>query len=158
MTMTKTTIAAQTSSPPLGVVGLFTAATELAGRFPLWIVLLMARVAVGEVFWKSGQSKLASWDTTILLFANEYQVPVLSPETAAVLAAATEVGCAVLLFAGLGSRFAAAALLGLVAVIQLFVYPENWAEHLLWASMLVLIATRGAGLLSIDHVIRRWFA
>jgi len=156
MTMTKTE--PHMSAAPIGIVGLFTWATDLAGRFPLWIVLLMARIAAGDVFWKSGQSKLASWDTTILLFANEYQVPVLSPETAASLAAATEVGCAVLLFAGLGSRFAATALLGLVAVIQLFVYPENWAEHLLWATLLVLIATRGAGLLSIDHLIRRWFA
>ena len=158
MTMTKTSMSPHMSALPMGVVGLFAAATDLAGRFPLWIVLLMARVAAGEVFWKSGQTKLASWETTILLFANEYQVPVLSPEMAATLATATEIGCAVLLFAGLGSRFAAGALLGLVAVIQLFVYPGSWAEHLLWATLLVLIATRGAGLLSIDHAIRRWFS
>jgi putative oxidoreductase len=158
MTMTKTSIAPQMSASPGSLVRLFTTATDLAGRFPLWVVLAMARIAAGDVFWKSGQSKLASWDTTILLFVNEYQVPVLAPETAAALATVTEIGCALLLFAGLGSRFAAAALLGLVAVIQLFVYPASWAEHLLWATLLVLIATRGAGLLSLDHVIRRWFA
>jgi putative oxidoreductase len=48
-------------------------------------------------------------------------------------------------------------LLGMTFVIQVFVYPANWAEHLTWASLLGLILTRGAGALSIDHWLARRF-
>ena len=48
-----------------------------------------------------------------------------------------------------------AALLGMTLVIQTFVYPENWSEHLLWASILAYVLTRGAGVLSVDHLVAR---
>jgi putative oxidoreductase len=88
----------------------------------------------------------------------EYRVPVLPPDVAAVLATAAELGGAVLIFLGLFTRFAALALLGVVAVIQLFVFPGHWAEHLLWASLLLLLLARGAGVLSLDHVALHFFS
>ena len=90
------------------------------------------------------------------LFADEYQVPLLAPDVAALLATAAEITCPILLVIGLGARFASAALLGMTFVIQTFVYPENWSEHLLWAAILITVLTRGAGLLSVDHMIGRW--
>ena len=42
-------------------------------------------------------------------------------------------------------------------VIQLFVDPESWTEHLLWASILTYILTRGPGTISADHLIARRF-
>jgi len=42
-------------------------------------------------------------------------------------------------------------------VIEVFVYPEQWIEHLMWASILVFILTRGPGALSLDHLIARRF-
>jgi putative oxidoreductase len=80
-------------------------------------------------------------------------VPLLPPEIAAYLAAAVELTCPVLLLFGFGARFGAAALLGMTLVIQTFVYPENWIEHLTWATLLLLVLTRGAGWLSVDHLI-----
>ena len=130
---------------------------RMADATPLSVVQLASRVAVAAVFWKSAQSKLASWQVTEQLFAMEYHVPLLPPEIAAPLATATELCGALLIFFGLGARFGALALLGVVAVIQLFVYPQSWVEHLLWASLLLLILLRGAGTFSIDHVIRRYF-
>lgn len=126
-----------------------------AGRFPVTILSLMMRVAIGMVFLKSGLTKIASWDITISLFQDEYMVPLLPPELAAYLAAATELGCSALIFAGLATRLAALPLLGMTLVIQTFVYPQNWIEHLTWASMLLFLITRGPGMLSVDHVIRR---
>lgn len=126
-------------------------------RFPLSILLAMARIGVGAVFFKSGLVKIASWQATVQLFAFEYQVPLLPPEVAAILAASVELSAPVLLFAGFGARFAAAAMLGMTFVIQVFVYPANWAEHLTWASLLGLILTRGAGAISIDRWIARRF-
>jgi len=128
-----------------------------AERFPLSLLLLMSRIGVGAVFFKSGLVKIASWQATVQLFAFEYQVPLLPPEIAAILAATVELSAPVLLFAGFGARFAAAAMLGMTLVIQVFVYPANWAEHLTWASLLGFILTRGAGALSIDRWLARRF-
>lgn len=140
---------------PLGVLALADAVRRLLTRFPLAFVELTMRVGVGAVFFKSGLTKIASWDTTLVLFENEYALPLLPPELAATLAAGFELACPVLLVLGLGARFGAAALLGMTAVIQIFVYPENWAEHLLWASAFAYVLTRGAGALSLDHLVAR---
>ncbi|MDX1528660.1 MAG: DoxX family membrane protein, partial [Gammaproteobacteria bacterium] len=83
--------------------------------------------------------------------------PVLPPELAAYMATAAELICPVLLLAGLAARLGALALLGVTAVIQIFVYPQSWAEHLLWASIFVYVLTQGPGKLSLDYAIRRYF-
>ena len=139
------------------VVALYGGLLNLAEKIPLSIAQLASRVAVAHVFWNAAQSKLASWPITQQLFAMEYQVPILPPDIAAVLATAAELGGAVLLFLGLFARLGALALLGVVAVIQLFVFPGSWGEHLLWASLLFFILSRGAGNISIDYLARRYF-
>lgn len=121
---------------------------------PMSAVQLAGRIAVAEVFWRSSQSKLASWQTTVQLFANEYRVPLLPADTSATLATAAELTGAVLLVLGLATRASALALLGLVSVIQFFVYPENWPDHILWAALLLLLLKSGAGKLSVDHLLR----
>jgi putative oxidoreductase len=136
--------------------GLVEGVTERLGRFPLAILQLIFRFSVASVFFKSGHSKILSWDTTILLFANEYRVPVLSPEVAAALSASCELGCSALIFIGLLTRLATLPLLGMVFVIQAFVYPENWVEHLTWAAMLMFLLTRGPGPVSLDHLLKGW--
>ncbi len=94
---------------------------------------------------KAGLTKIASWETTVQLFADEYKVPVLSPDLAATMGATFELGCSTLLVFGLGTRLATLPLLGMIAVIQTFVYPHAYAEHLTWASLLMFLLTRGAG-------------
>jgi len=127
------------------------------GRFPLALLQLLFRFSIAAVFWNSGMTKLASWQTTIVLFRDEYRVPVLPPELAATLAASVELTCPVLLVLGLGARLATLPMLGMTFVIETFVYPQDWIEHLGWASFLLFILTRGPGLLSLDHVIARRF-
>ncbi len=123
-------------------------------RFPYAVLAVVLRLAVAEVFWSSGQSKLLSWSTTVALFKQEYRVPLLPPELAAYLAATIELTTPVLLVLGLLVRPAAAVLLGMTAVIEIFVYPDAWPTHLQWAAMLLVLLTRGAGALSIDRAIR----
>lgn len=154
--MTSTTLSPGSSSSS-HLVTMYGGLLNLAEKIPLSIAQLASRVAVAHVFWNSAQSKLASWPITQQLFAMEYQVPILPPDIAAVLATAVELGGAVLLFLGLFARLGALALLGVVAVIQLFVFPGSWGEHLLWASLLFLILARGAGNISIDYLARRYF-
>ena len=126
---------------------------ELLGQFPLPLLQLMFRLAVASVFIKAGLTKIASWETTVQLFANEYNVPVLPPELAARMAATFELGCSALLIAGLATRLATLPLLGMIAVIQTFVYPNAYAEHLTWASLLLFLLTRGAGPWSLDRAL-----
>jgi putative oxidoreductase len=126
---------------------------ETLGRFPLPIVQLLFRAAVAGVFLKAGLNKVASWQFTVQLFADEYKVPVLPPEIAATMAATFELTCSTLLLFGLATRLATLPLLGMILTIQLFVYPSAWSEHLTWASILVFILTRGAGPISLDRVL-----
>jgi len=153
--MTATASAASSSSRFSVITGALCAGRAILERFPTSILALAFRVGVAMVFWKSGLTKISSWDSTVALFDMEYMVPVLPAAVAAFLATVTELGCSALLVLGLGTRFAAAALLGMTFVIQVFVYPEHWTDHLLWASILAYLVTRGAGTLSLDHLIGR---
>lgn len=118
---------------------------------PYTLLALPLRLAVATVFWNSGMTKLANWDTTIALFTDEYRLPLLPPEVAAYLAAGIELSTPVLLMLGFLTRPAAAVLFGMTTVIEVFVYPQAWPTHIQWAAMLLVLLCRGPGALSIDH-------
>lgn len=157
MTMTQHMPQQMTTTGGRSLVDRYRAALGLADAIPLSLVQLAARVAVAHVFWQSAQTKLASWPVTLQLFAMEYRIPVLDPTVAAPLATAAEITGSILIFFGLFARLGALMLLGVTATIQIFVYPENWAEHLIWASMLFLVFARGAGVVSLDWLAGRFF-
>ncbi len=90
------------------------------------------------------------------LFRDEYQLPLVSPELAAYGAAVAEHLLPVLLLIGLGTRFAALALLVMTAVIQFLVYPDAWSLHGTWATILLYLAATGPGRLSLDHWLKGW--
>jgi putative oxidoreductase len=126
-------------------------AIALLDLFPPSIIQLMFRIAIAAVFWSSGLTKIASWDTTIALFRNEYMVPLLPPEVAAVMSATFELSCSALIVVGLATRLATLPLLGMTFVIEVFVYSEYWTMHLMWASVLLFLLTKGPGVFSLDH-------
>ena len=136
----------------------FIALRDWLGRFPLAIIQLAMRIAVGSVFFKAGLLKYNSWEFAVKLFEDEYKVPVLAPAVAARLAMFNELTWPMFLFLGLATRFATFPLLVMISVIQIFVYPQAWGDNLLWASILVFLLTRGAGTLSLDHLIERYLA
>lgn len=124
-------------------------------RFPLSLLQLAMRIGVGAVFFRSGLLKIDSWQFTVQLFRDEYKVPLLDPVLAAQAAAIVELGIPPLLFVGLATRLATLPLLGMILVIQTLVYPNAWSDHLMWASALLLVLTRGPGVFSLDHIIAR---
>jgi putative oxidoreductase len=126
-------------------------------RVPYTLLAIPLRLAVATVFWNSGLTKIASWDTTITLFTDDYQVPLLPPEIAAYMGTAVELTTPVLLVLGLLTRPAAAVLLGMTAFIEIFVYPLAWPTHIQWAAMLLVLLCRGPGNLSLDFLLQRWF-
>ena len=136
-------------------LAMFDRARQWLAGFPLSILQLAMRIGVGAVFFKAGLLKYNSPEFTVLLFRDEYQVPLLAPEVAARLAMINELTIPILLFLGLATRLATLPLLGMIAVIQIFVYPNAWTDHFMWGSALVFVLTRGPGALSLDHVIAR---
>jgi putative oxidoreductase len=121
------------------------------------LALLLTRLALAGVFWRSGRSKVVegTWltisDATHFLFAEEYSKVPLPPEVAAVLATGAEHLFPVLLVLGLATRLSALALLGMTLTIQFFVYPDAWwPVHSLWSAMCLILMARGSGLLGLD--------
>lgn len=122
---------------------------------PYALLALPLRLAVATVFWNSAMTKLSNWDTALALFTDEYKVPLLPPDVAAYVVVSIELTTPVLLVLGLFTRPVALVLLGMVSVIEIFVYPLAWPTHIQWAAMLLILLTRGAGKWSLDHLIWR---
>lgn len=130
---------------------------QVLNRVPLSLLQLLMRIGVGSVFFNAGLLKYRSWELTLLLFRDEYKVPLFDPALMARMATFNELTFSTLLFLGLATRLATLPFLGMIVVIQTFVYPNAWIEHLVWASILLFLLTRGGGALSIDHLIARHF-
>lgn len=145
-----------TDAPATGIIGLWNRCT---GKMEQWIshnlIALAARIAIAAIFFYSARTKvdglLSIKDSTFTLFAEEYKVPLLPPEFAAHMATYAEHLFPILLVLGLCTRLSAAALLGMTAVIQIFVYPDAWPTHLTWAVPMLYLIGRGGGSWTIDH-------
>jgi putative oxidoreductase len=134
---------------------------DLADRIGAWIghdiIALASRFALAAIFWLSGRTKvdglLTVNDTAYTLFREDYKVPLLPPEFAAHMATYAEHLFPVLLVIGLATRLSALGLLGMTAVIQIFVYPDAWPTHLTWAVPMLYLIGRGGGRLSADTIL-----
>jgi putative oxidoreductase len=131
----------------------FTRLRDRLEAVPYTALAVPLRLAAATVFWNSAMTKLANWDTAVALFADEYQLPLLPPELAAYVALGVELAAPVFLLLGLLARPAAAVLLAMTAVIEIFVYPLAWPTHLQWAAILLVLLCRGPGALSVDRLL-----
>jgi putative oxidoreductase len=150
------TIMTTSQRPAFHPLALAERAIGLLNAIPYSAIALVARAATFSVFFRSGMVKLADWSATLSLFENEYHVPVLPPEVAAYMAASLELGGSVLVLVGLATRASVLALLGMILVIQTFVYPQAWPDHIQWVGFMFLLLARGPGLISLDALIARW--
>lgn len=141
-----------TVKPAPALRALYFRLAGMGGVIPDAPIRFAMRLAVAAVFFNSGLLKVNSWELTLLLFRDEYMLPVLPTVLAAQMATAMELAVPPFLAAGLLTRLATLPLLGMVAVIQTFVYPQAWPEHLLWASILLFVLARGPGAWSLDRL------
>lgn len=163
---------AASSRPPSGLQAWPARIRALSARVPESAVALLGRFGVAATFWNSGQTKIEGFVLDVVagrlelgwprlapsavdLFRDEYRLPLLAPELAAVLAATGEHLLPAMLLVGLGTRGAALGLLGMTAVIQALVYPGAYATHATWAAVLLWLVVRGPGALSLDAPIAR---
>jgi putative oxidoreductase len=144
----------------------------LMGRIPHSLIAFAGRFSVAAVFWKSGQTKIEGLavdlingefslgmphlsDSALYLFQEEYRLPLIPPELAAPMAAFAEHLFPVLILFGLMTRFSALALLLMTLTIQIFVYPDAYPTHGVWAAVLLYLIANGPGRISLDHWIAR---
>lgn len=140
----------------------------LFGRIPDTLIALIARFSIAGVFWKSGQTKVEGLaidlingeftlglpslsDSALYLFQEEYRLPLIAPELAAPMAAFAEHLFPILILFGLATRLSALALLVMTLTIQIFVYPDAWPTHGVWATVLLYLMAHGPGRASVDH-------
>lgn len=156
-----------------GAMGRFVSAVNsLLSRVPHDFLAALTRFSVAAVFWKSGQTKVENFaidivegkfsigaprfaEATVDLFREEYRLPLLPPELAALAAAVAEHVFPALILIGLATRMSAFALLVMTLVIQVLVYPGAYATHGVWAASLLYLMKEGPGRLSLDHVIAK---
>lgn len=131
------------------------------------VVALLARFSIAGVFWRSGQTKVeglavdlvdgraqVGWprlsSSAVDLFRDEYALPLLPPEAAALMATAAEHLLPAMVLLGVATRLGATGLLAMTAVIQFLVYPGAWTTHGVWAAVLLGLMLHGPGALSLD--------
>lgn len=163
--MNTTTI---TASGAGAIAGQIKRVIALLGRIPDSFTAIIGRFSIAAVFWLSGQTKIdgfainiingdfhLGWphlnDTALMLFEEEYKLPFISPAVAAPMAAFAEHFFPIMLLLGLATRFSALALLGMTLVIEIFVYPDAYPTHGVWATVLLFLIAKGPGKLSLDH-------
>lgn len=135
----------------------------LSGCWVEGMALLLGRLALAGIFWRSGRTKIAegTWleisDTARFLFETEYSGVPLPADVAAPLTAYAEHLFPALLALGLMTRLSALALLVMTLVIQIFVFPEAWwTVHIVWVALAAMLISRGGGVLSLDAALSRW--
>lgn len=146
-------------TPPSSSAPILSGPARLAERLmPMSLLLLIQRLGIAATFFLSGRTKvegvLTLTDSTFELFRTDYALPLLPPVTAAYLATYAEHIFPILLVAGLFTRYAAAALLGMTLVIEIFVYPDAWPIHLTWAGLLLPLIALGGGRFTLDRLVR----
>jgi putative oxidoreductase len=130
---------------------------RLLSALPEVLPQTLARLIPAVIFWQSGQTKVEGFhikSSTWYLFKEEYALPLIPSDWAAVGAVTAEHLFPVLLVLGLFTRLSALGLLGMTLVIEIFVYPDAYLTHGLWAIAFLWIIARGPGPLSLDRILR----
>ncbi len=138
-------------------IALYARVKAMLDGVPWYYLVLPMRIAAFSVFMRSGLVKLDDWSSTLALFADEYKVPVLPPALSAYMATTIELGASTLILLGLATRFAALAVIGMIATIQIFVYPMAWPDHIQWLAFLIPILVWGPGRFALDTLVGRLF-
>jgi len=117
------------------------------------------RLYISKVFFLSGLTKIRDWDTTVMLFQEEYRVPLLPPELAAFMGTAGELVLPVFLATGLATRFAAMGLtfVNVMAVVSYWHFLNTaesaLAQHVYWGVLILVVLLHGPGKLSLDAIV-----
>lgn len=147
---------------------------KVFSRIPDSFIAALGRFSIAAVFWKSGQTKIEGLSIDLIsgdfhlgiprlsesalgLFREEYRLPLVPPELAAPAAAFAEHFFPILILLGLATRFSALALLVMTLTIEIFVYPDAYPTHGVWATVLIYLIAKGPGKVSLDYWLEKKF-
>jgi len=164
--------ASTSTAPSPSVAALINSIVSVFSRIPDSLIALIGRFSIAAIFWKSGQTKVEGFavdlvsgdfqfgwphlsESALELFRSEYRLPLLPPELAAPMAAFGEHFFPILILLGLATRFSSLALLVMTLTIQIFVYPDAYPTHGVWATVLLVLIAKGPGSISIDHCLAK---
>jgi putative oxidoreductase len=115
-------------------------------------VHVLFRISIASIFLRAGLIKIANWPLAVQLFQDDYRVPLLGPSMGLGVVTVTELVSSALILSGFLTRLATLPLLGMIAIIVIFVSTSAWVEHLTRVSILLFLLVRGGGAMSLDHV------
>lgn len=118
------------------------------------VTLLATRCYLAWIFFSAGLTKIRDWESTLFLFEEEYNVPLLSPGIAAYMGTGGELILPIMLALGIMNPVGAIGLsiLNLVAVLSLEeIAPAALMQHIFWGALLASLMIFGTGRLSIDR-------
>jgi len=140
------------------LINYYQQATKTLQQYIEPLVLLAARLWVANIFWKAGYLKFTTWDSTLYLFEEEYQVPIIPWELAAYLGTAAELILPIFLVLGLLTR-PMAAILFVFNIMAVVSYPTIWDngfyDHRFWGALILMNVLWGAGKISVDQLIKK---
>jgi putative oxidoreductase len=134
------------------IINLYLRIISKLDKIPLTLLIFFIRVWMARIFWYSGLTKIADWESTVALFKYEYKVPIISPEIASILSTAVELCCPVLLILGLATRLATIPMIFMVIIIEITYLDMR--EHYYWIMLLLMILTYGPGKISLDNLLK----
>jgi putative oxidoreductase len=163
------------NASPSRLAGVVSSLTQRLAAIPEDVLQVLGRFSIAAVFWKSGQTKVEGFVVDLVsghfelgiphlsasaidLFREEYRLPLIPPEIAAPLAATAEHLFPLLLLFGIATRLSALGLLGMTAVIEIFVYPDAYPTHGVWATVLLYLIMRGGGRFALDRLLEKKFS
>jgi putative oxidoreductase len=137
--------------------------TLTSNPFLVSVFLLLTRITLGGIFWRSATTRFeeGSWTTlnenAIYQFSDVpfNQVPVINGEFGAYFTTFSELAVSILLFLGFATRLSALATIGMMSVIQIFVFPtipHLWGVVFMWAIMAIVLVAKGGGMFSVDRL------
>jgi putative oxidoreductase len=134
------------------------AITDILKCYLAPLFALGLRLIIFRDFFVSGWLKLSylingQWDTVIYLFSDEYKVPILSPQVAAVFGTFNEVTFPILILLGLATRFSGIVIFFIALIIELTFMQSP--IHILWMISAIYLVIYGPGMLSLDHYIAK---
>lgn len=123
------------------------------------------RLWLFKAFFFSGLLKTKDWHSTVFLFQNEYHVPLIPAEIAALLGTSFELVLPSLLLLGLCSRYSAF-LLFLFNISIVCCYPYLWTadglnglyQHVTWGLLIAVVMVYGPSPLSVDFLIKKKYS
>lgn len=162
--------------PHSGLARFVNCLVQLCAIVPYSLAALTLRLVMARIFFVTGQTMVDGpkhplkdidysltlpaqvREETFRMFEAKLAGTPLPPTVMAYVVSYADFILPILLVLGLATRFTALALILLVVFIDQFLEPGTfWSLHIYWYAILLVLLSGGAGIVSVDYLIRRLY-